>query len=725
MQSVYYLCCTLKEKFMASNRFSIYAILQITGIAILILSIQPIRAQYPSYDLIAQQHKELIEKYHENNQTIKKQFLKTAPNRQTTTELIQLVHTFRNPGDSTWVLPGVDELLHRLEGLSKKERVDATEALCYYFNEARKKEVAKKIMEPELATVIKENNYEAIARLYLCKSYFYHSTGIDSIYHNLDLAIYNARRANNRCILAYSKYRKGVILRATGYYSAAENTLLSIGDSCENCPDHCGGLNHYRLKYQIGLNYFLLGKYGESLKWFEKTLNEDSQELWISDFWNIYEIMGNIYTLIEDYERAEELHHRVLYLRRLRSKIENNEVEQKGIAYSYNNLAEIYLNTNRLDSALHYALESYRIKTNPKARCSDYDRSTSTQNIAECYLIMGMTDSARYYNNLTYQWISNRINNFASSRYYRQLAEIEWAENRLQEALIASEQAVKSAKEKESADELRKALKVRAKVLESAGKHKEALTHYQEFLAIHDSLVSTINHSKVAALQIAHDSERSKQLIAYQEDKLDLSKKNSQMMMISFLIILSTASVAVFNILGNKKRKYQILEKNHQLLRQENQLITLEKTIIEKELEQKNSKLICHIRNITEKENLMRKMTLALKKSDEEKMRKYPALVDEIAQSISGEGWKEFEMLMQNTHPEFMTQLFKHHSNLTPKEWKLCAMLQLNLTTKQIAEIMHIEPASVDVARSRLRKKLNLSRDTNLTEYLATLALAK
>ncbi|NCD42271.1 MAG: hypothetical protein EOL88_09285, partial [Bacteroidia bacterium] len=166
---------------MVSNRFSVSAILQITGIVILFLVLQPVSAQYPSYELIAQQHKELIEKYYENHETIKEQFLKTAPNQQTTAELILLVRTFRNPGDSTWVLPGVNELLHRLEGLSKNESVDATEALCYYFNEAKKKEVAKKIMEHQLATVIKENNYEAIARLYLCKSYFYHSTGIDSI----------------------------------------------------------------------------------------------------------------------------------------------------------------------------------------------------------------------------------------------------------------------------------------------------------------------------------------------------------------------------------------------------------------------------------------------------------------------------------------------------------------------------------------------------------------
>ena len=55
---------------------------------------------------------------------------------------------------------------------------------------------------------------------------------------------------------------------------------------------------------------------------------------------------------------------------------------------------------------------------------------------------------------------------------------------------------------------------------------------------------------------------------------------------------------------------------------------------------------------------------------------------------------------------------------LTGNDLKLVSMLKIGLSSKEIAAILSISSSSVDVARSRLRKKLELGLEQNLTVFL-------
>jgi PAS domain S-box-containing protein len=88
--------------------------------------------------------------------------------------------------------------------------------------------------------------------------------------------------------------------------------------------------------------------------------------------------------------------------------------------------------------------------------------------------------------------------------------------------------------------------------------------------------------------------------------------------------------------------------------------------------------------------------------------------------NFSGEGfWKEFEIRFENVYESFYKELNRKFPDLTPGEKKLCALLRLSLTTKDISAITFQNPQSIDVARYRLRKKLNLSQDENLVDFLS------
>ena len=70
----------------------------------------------------------------------------------------------------------------------------------------------------------------------------------------------------------------------------------------------------------------------------------------------------------------------------------------------------------------------------------------------------------------------------------------------------------------------------------------------------------------------------------------------------------------------------------------------------------------------------------------------------------------------------FSRQLLLTHPNLTPHDLKLCSLLRQNLSSKEIAEELNITPGSVNTARYRLRKKVDLPKDVDLIIYLNQIA---
>ncbi|HRZ41465.1 MAG TPA: response regulator [Bacteroidales bacterium] len=80
--------------------------------------------------------------------------------------------------------------------------------------------------------------------------------------------------------------------------------------------------------------------------------------------------------------------------------------------------------------------------------------------------------------------------------------------------------------------------------------------------------------------------------------------------------------------------------------------------------------------------------------------------------------WRDFENRFENVYESFYTKLHEQFPDLTPGERKLCALLRLNISSKDIAVITLQNPQSVDMARYRLRKKLDLSSEDNLVDFL-------
>ena len=89
--------------------------------------------------------------------------------------------------------------------------------------------------------------------------------------------------------------------------------------------------------------------------------------------------------------------------------------------------------------------------------------------------------------------------------------------------------------------------------------------------------------------------------------------------------------------------------------------------------------------------------------------------------SINKNEWEAFETNLNQIHNEFIINLSKKYPSLTHRDIKLCIYLLMNLSSKEIAPLMNISIRGVELHRYRIRKKLNLVQDENLSKFLLTI----
>jgi DNA-binding CsgD family transcriptional regulator/ligand-binding sensor domain-containing protein len=147
----------------------------------------------------------------------------------------------------------------------------------------------------------------------------------------------------------------------------------------------------------------------------------------------------------------------------------------------------------------------------------------------------------------------------------------------------------------------------------------------------------------------------------------------------------------------------------------------LEKERMEAEIRSKNSELA----NVTM--NLLRKNEVLGKIKDElqqlpvagEASRDLKKLLRLIDGHITGDqDWELLEESFNNVHGNFFKKIKAQYENLTPGDLRLAAYLKMNLSSKEIAQLLNISVRGVENKRYRLRKKLGLPEEENLAEFM-------
>ena len=143
--------------------------------------------------------------------------------------------------------------------------------------------------------------------------------------------------------------------------------------------------------------------------------------------------------------------------------------------------------------------------------------------------------------------------------------------------------------------------------------------------------------------------------------------------------------------------------------------------LLKKEIEHKDQDMAKYTLKLSEKDDFLseiknRLLRISNEENPQQSLSKLAQLIDQ--QSDSQKEWKDFQDKFNVIQSDFFKKLKRKHPSLTATDAKLCSLIKLQLTTKEIASKLNISVRGMETRRYRLRKKLGLGGIETLDQYL-------
>ena len=464
----------------------------------------------------------------------------------------------------------------------------------------------------------------------------------------------------------------------------------------------------------IGIAYLYQGNYYNALKSFFEAnriyKSIDNKEGLIFSTLNI----GIVYGALKEYKKSDEL---------LKKSVAGFSslglLEEK--AFTYTKIAFNLLNSNKKDQALEYLVEAFDI----------YKNENDEAGIAKVryYLALLYVKENNFTKALSHVNKSILINEINNNNYlYVKNILLKGKISRLQKNYNASEKelllGLKLAKDYHfmieelfAFDEL-KSLSLLINNLENI------LLYTNSYVNLREDLFSYNKMKNISLIELENKTKEKEFLInASIGDDKDIKY------IIIFLVFLVV--LILFFSLKRKNGVIKSLKKDKLLQSKESSNDLLEVKKLREELVFKNKQIASCYLNFKEKDEVINNISKVVNDLKEAKSavltkKLQSQLVDIVRENIQiDKKWGDLKLFLEETQSNFYAKLKLKHPDLKTGDLKLCRALKLNLSIKETADILNISPGSLKTAKYRLRKKMNLLKEQELTSYLLKIDLHK
>jgi hypothetical protein len=264
------------------------------------------------------------------------------------------------------------------------------------------------------------------------------------------------------------------------------------------------------------------------------------------------------------------------------------------------------------------------------------------------------------------------------------------------------------------------------------GKPSEALTYYERYTDLKDSLFNQQNTVAISNLQTSYELDKKEASIKLLKKDNEITRLSRNRTILGAVALLFIAGLILARQRLKMMKDKQLLEQQKKLHQTEQALIQVElnssklkEDELRKEIAYKNKSLTTYALTMVQKNEMLEEVKesveLILKKPDNqaEHFKKLSRIID--YGFTLDKDWDDFKLYFEEVHSDFFIKLRERFPDLGGADLKLCALIRLNLNMKQAASILRISPDSVKVARYRLRKKFNLQTEDNLTAFIMSL----
>lgn len=399
-----------------------------------------------------------------------------------------------------------------------------------------------------------------------------------------------------------------------------------------------------------------------------------------------------------------------------------------------NNIGAILIRSGAYQEAIAYfLLAQSRINRNDISP----NQMLSMKNIAECYCRLGDFTTAASCANHCLELATQRHDTAFMVHSLLQLADIALSQGNAQRADAICQNALQLSTKTGSPTLLAACYASLSQAKEARGQTQNALTLLRRENILRDSLLQLEKRIQIERLAEAND-----QLLSHRELLLSLQhleKQNENYSWTIITLIAAALAITAGLLFINRRRGHRIsnLEKERQIASVEKQQIAEKNQLQHAALKQTQLSLSCELekkhREIADYallvENKNQLLLLAIKEIESRRADfkvKNREAMDELLAKLRAnihieEEWERFRLHFENVHPNFFSRLLEQAPDLTPDDLRFCAFLCLNISAKDIARLMNISPEAVRQRIYRIRKKLHLPTNAELTALLLSL----
>jgi tetratricopeptide (TPR) repeat protein len=380
----------------------------------------------------------------------------------------------------------------------------------------------------------------------------------------------------------------------------------------------------------------------------------------------------------------------------------------------YKNMAGAYTELKDYENAGLYLEDALKLA----------EKSGDKSFLASCNMLFGKLHSLKNDHIIAAAFFRKSVNLYAEigARHEQSEALVELSTTLLSQNSVT--EAIKYAREALQIAESTGSLKGRldaslclAQCYDASENHDKAYFYLKSATALKDSIYTAEKYRTIEEVEAAFSrSELKKENEALTQNSM-LQKQAIRTRNIILLLL------AVSLLLGGALLR--LIYRQRKAARKEAGMI---KEQSEQKIEQLNEDLSCKERELTsktifinQKNQLLERMISELNelKKSEVSAQSIQHLQLQLKQELAPNAWKEFELQFNEVHPGFQLRLLEKYPELTPAERRLCSFIRLDMNTREISSLSGQSIKSIEVARTRIRKKLGVPHEQNLTNYIA------
>ncbi|WP_111708192.1 hypothetical protein [Lutibacter citreus] len=247
-------------------------------------------------------------------------------------------------------------------------------------------------------------------------------------------------------------------------------------------------------------------------------------------------------------------------------------------------------------------------------------------------------------------------------------------------------------------------------------KTKKAYNYLVRKNELTDNALKSKNNAFSELIEIKNthlESLLEKENLINKQDIVIKKSKQTQFRLKIILLLVFILGIVLFWVSRIRlKLKKSLLDKAETELNSQ-----LEKEKSEEAIKLKSKELTSYALQLIDKDSAIDELLRILKEKSPSSYKSLNSKYKKGAKDL----WDEFNLRFTEVNSDFYNRLKLKHPNLTVTEQKHSALIKLKFSTKEMARILNIEPHSVNISRSRIRKKLGLERSDSLEDYITNL----